>query len=59
MSPVSEGTPVSEGAPASGTMAGHGFYADHSQPQHRAAELGLDLLEEAAARIPLHDDGGR
>jgi len=39
-----------------GTMAGHGFYAEHSQPQHAAAAMGLDLLAAAAGRVPLPDD---
>lgn len=38
-------------------MAGHGFYAEHSQPQHAAAEMGLDLLAAAAAQVPLPEDG--
>lgn len=44
--------------PSTGTMAGHGFYAEHSQPQHAAATKGLDVLRFAAESVPLPDREG-
>ena len=41
----------------SGTMAADGYYAHHSDPQHRAAQRGLDLIRAAAAGVSLPSDG--
>lgn len=36
-------------------MEGGGYYNAHSRPQASASELGIPLLQRAAAEIPLHD----
>lgn len=36
-------------------MAGHGFYSDHSRPQHAAAAVAYPYLQAAAGEAPIPD----
>jgi hypothetical protein len=39
------------------SMEGHGLYNEHSRPQGGAGDLGIPLLERAAAAVPLPASG--